>query len=343
MLASSDTSQHTTLRAGEAYASDRGVVFRSPKTQETCLLIGFSDIDGTINNEHVPESERLGTIGPARDGVALLQSLGVPVGICTARAQGEAQMYARAIGARGPVISENGACTVYPNGDIVTIGDMREIRQCVAVIEERIGRAVVSTLDLHALEARWAQQQEMGLHVENDLGHATVEALRLSASREASAYLSGLNEYERSVAFAVAESFGFKPFGDLLHLISPRADKGVALDALCARYVGEEVSLYSKDGSVSNAVIDRVTPIVFGNGENDLALFSCAIERGGYGVLVADPVKPSGFHFDVNSKPPHPRTLITPGAPFGHGILAAIPKIVSQLKADYGIDVEGAR
>lgn len=337
-----------TLRPGEAYRTDIGLLARSPKTGEILLFVGFSDIDGTINDEHVPESKRIHTITPAVEAVRELQALGIPVGICTARAEGEAQMYAKAVGARGSVISENGACTTYPLGDRVTIGDMREIRECVAMIEAKIGRSVTSTIDLPRLEAVWREQcaargsrgQSSLAPYNDDLGHDSLEALRLSAARGASAYLAGLTPHERSIAIAVAESQGFKPFGDLLHLISRRANKGVALEALCERLRGERVAVTSGSFTIGAVTIDRVAPIVFGNGENDLPLFSAAIERGGYGILVADPIKPSGFHFDICSNPPHPKTLRTEGAPFGHGMKASIPLLCEQLQRDYGVELQ---
>lgn len=333
------------LGAGTTYRSDMGLVFRSPKTQETCLMFALTDIDGTLNNEHVSESERIHTIAPACEAIDALQSYGVLVGICTARANGEAEMYARAVRARGFVISENGACTGHPGGTPVTIGDMREIRECVAAIETALGRSVVSTLDLTALESRWhdqvmARRERSGVDIpaqEDDLGHSTLEELRISAARVASAYLSGLAPAEREVASSIARAHGFRPFGDLLHLINRRADKGVALDALCERLLGEELLVSDASGARMNVLLDRVTPIVFGNGENDLPLFASAIERGGYGVLVADPVQAHGFHFDLRAQPPHPHTLITHGAPFGHGIKAAVPELVSRVRDRYGI------
>lgn len=335
------------LAPGELCRSEVGLVFRSPTTKQTCLMLGLSDIDGTLNNEHVLESERIHTISPAKEAVHALQSRGVTVGICTARAKGEAEMYAHAVGARGILISENGACTTYPDGKQVTIGDMREIQECIAAIEARLGRTLVSTLNPDALEERWFQQcvarkvraASVVADPENDLGHATREALRLSASRGASAYISGLTPEERVVAIALAESYGFRPFGDLLHLINRRADKGIALDGLCEGFIGEELSVFDSNGGQKRVRIERVAPIVFGNGENDLPLFTSAIERGGYGVLVGDPVKPSGFHFDLNAQPPHPKTLITHGAAFGYGMRAAIFPLSSRIWDDYGISL----
>jgi HAD superfamily hydrolase (TIGR01484 family) len=311
-------------------------------------MLALSDIDGTLNNEHVPESERIHTIGPAREAIETLQRCGVPVGICTARAQGEAELYAEAVGARGWLISENGACTTSPQGERVTIGDMREIRECVTAIEARLGRPLVTTLDLHALEGSWRQQmaaRREGREVfppshENDLGHSTVEALRVSAARVASAYISGLTLGERSIAIAIAEAYGFRPFGDLLHLINRRADKGVALDGLCESLRAQEVSARDASGVRKSVRIDRVTPIVFGNGENDLPLFASAIERGGYGVLVADPVRDCGFHFDIQKRPPHDKTVVTYGAPFGYGMKAALSVLAFRVRDEYGITLE---
>ena len=341
-------SRVTSLAPGEVCQSDVGLVFRSPTTKETCLMLALSDIDGTLNNEHVPESERIHTIGPAREAIETLQRCGILVGICTARAQGEAELYAEAVGARGWLISENGACSTSPQGERMTIGDMREIRECVAAIEERLGRPLVTTLDREALEARWQKQvtarregkdASSPIH-ENDLSHSTVEALRVSAARVASAYISGLALGERAIAIAIAEAYGFRPFGDLLHLIHRRADKGVALDGLCESFRGQEVSARDASGCRKSVRIDRVTPIVLGNGENDLPLFASAIERGGYGVLVGDPVRDCGFHFDIQKRPPHRNTVLTYGAPFGHGMKAAIPVLISRVRNEYGIALE---
>lgn len=308
-------------------------------------MFGLSDIDGTLNNEHLPESERIHSIGPAREAIETLQSLGILVGICTARAQGEAELYAGAVGARGTLISEDGACTTSPRGERVTIGDIREVRECVAVIEERLGRSLVSTLDREALEESWRTQvaaRENGQSLllpahENDLGHSTIEALRLSAARVASAYIGGLASDERAIAIGIAEAYGFRPFGALLHLITRRANKGVALDALCESFRDRPVSVLDGSGARKSVHIDRATPIVFGNGENDLPLFSSAIERGGYGVLVGDPVRAGGFHFNIQARPPHGKTIVTFGASCGHGMKAAIPELMSRVLDEYGI------
>ena len=79
---------------------------------------------------------------------------------------------------------------------------------------------------------------------------------------------------------------------------------------------------------------------MFGNGVNDLPLFASAIERGGYGVLVGDPVRDCGFHFDIQKRPPHRNTVLTYGAPFGHGMKAAIPVLISRVRNEYGIALE---
>ena len=41
---------------------------------ELALVAAFTDLDGTANDETLPEADRLGSVGPAKDGFRELQS-----------------------------------------------------------------------------------------------------------------------------------------------------------------------------------------------------------------------------------------------------------------------------
>lgn len=90
-----------------------------PKRGELRVL-GFTDIDGTAQNEELPERERIGSITPAVDCIARCQAKGVEVGIVTGRSFGETLRYASALGCRGPLICEDGAVLVLPEAAIAT-------------------------------------------------------------------------------------------------------------------------------------------------------------------------------------------------------------------------------
>ena len=79
-------------------------------------VVVFTDLDGTANDETRPENERLNTIAPAKEAITALEQKGIPVGIITGRSFGEAVLYQNALESRGPIICEDGAVVVLPEG-----------------------------------------------------------------------------------------------------------------------------------------------------------------------------------------------------------------------------------
>jgi len=65
--------------------SPKIVKYEREGIEQRRLLVGFTDIDGTVNKETEPEIKRISTIGPAREALARFQDFGIPFGVITAR------------------------------------------------------------------------------------------------------------------------------------------------------------------------------------------------------------------------------------------------------------------
>lgn len=305
---------------GEAVAGPAGLRVRSPRTGQWLLVLALTDLDGTANDERVPEPARLATLGPARAAFARLHESGVATGICTARSLGEAREYRDALGIGGPIIAENGAVLVLPDGTCRRLGDAGPLAAVVAAISTTVGRPVPSSLDWPGLEAAWEAERQGRAPV--CLGHESLAALRRAADRVASCFLVGLSPAEKEVATRLAAAAGLDAFGDLLHLVARPADKGLALGELLD-------TLRPSDSAV-------VVPIVFGNGVNDLPLFARALRAGGAAVLVGDVASASGFHFDPVRHPVPAGTITVPGVSHGPAILRSLPRIADFFAGQYG-------
>ncbi len=312
---------------GLAVACPHGLWVRAPRGGRTLLIAALTDLDGTANDEHVPEHGRLATLGPARAALATLADSGIVTGICTARSFGEARQYREALGGRGPLIAENGAVLGLPDGTRRVFGNAAQLGIAVRRIGDRLGRPVPSSLDWPSLEAAWERERAGAGPV--FLGHPDRESLRLAGDRVASCFLVGLSAGEKAVARTVAAELGLDCFGELLHLIPQGADKGRALAAL-----GDH--LRSADLGLPGPV-DLVAHIVFGNGENDLPLFARAIDGGGAAVLVGDATSENGFHFDPALHPVPAGTITLPGVSHGHGMVRSLPRVAEQFARDHGI------
>lgn len=315
------------LRTGAAVKGPDGLLLRSPRTGKRVLVCALTDLDGTANDEHAVERDRLATIQPARKAFAILAQSGIVTGICTARSTGEALHYRRQLGITGPLISENGAVIRFADGSQTVLGELQLLREAVGRISRLLGRTVPNSLDYAGLVAAW--EQELRGHGPTLLGHPDAIALRRAADRRGSCFLVGLSPQEKEAVTALAGEMGLTCFGELLHLIPPGVDKGKAFQALHDHLLG----LPAESGGCP----ETVAQIVFGNGENDLPLFRQALRAGGCAVLVGDATSPTGFYFDTSRLRVPRGTIALKGLSHGHAILQSLPRLKAFFARRYGV------
>lgn len=242
------------------------------------LPVVCCDVDGTINDEKVPERGRLGTVGPARHALAPLADLGIPVVLVTMRSLAEARRYAAAVGGCQVCIGEDGAAIGLPAGDLWVVspgrvggpqrvGDSPTLMAIRTLLDEvRAG----GSPDLWAScdrPARPPQACDLGL----------TELLAVNRGRVASAVVRCSPE-ARHIVELRAPRHGLRTSGEVLHVLPSGVDKATGLRALDAHV-----------GSLFGAVVDGVLPAAFGNAANDLPMLAAAREMGGVGALVEGP------------------------------------------------------
>lgn len=286
-------------------------------------VMAFSDIDGTINNEGLPDSERLGSIGPAKHGIGLLETRGIPVGLITARSLGEAEVYQNAIGNKGITICEDGAVVLLPPH---TLDEEHEHKLSERVrLMEHNGSPVVllSSVDAPAIERflSFTEQEAIkrgGQPPESSTPHLSSEDT--NTGRIGSVYAGDTTEIQRKVIQEHAQANNIRYFGrpQYLHLVGADAHKGTAL-----QFINDNIKLFMP----SDTGIDGILPIVFGNNENDLVLLQKAREMGGIGVLVMN-VR-GGYSVPEEKLD---RSIMKATKPYGHGITEAIPHVLEALK-----------
>lgn len=317
----------TLFRRGAAAKCADGLLVHSPKTGTLVLVCALTDLDGTANDEHVAERDRLATILPAKEAFATLARSGIVTGICTARSTGEARHYQGYLGTTGPVISENGAVISLADGSQRILGDLAKLKATIREITHALGRPIPNSLDAAGLEAAW--EKERRGESPPFLGHADRESLRRAADRRASCFLVGLSPREKEAVAELAGRRGLTCFGDLLHLVPKGVDKGRAFAAL-----NDDLLHRSAQPGWQPSVVSQ---IVFGNGENDLPLFEQALATGGWAVLVGDATKPQGFHFDIGKQRVPKGTITLPGVSHGQAILQSLPTLRVFFARQYGI------
>lgn len=295
------------------------------------LVLALTDLDGTANDETRPESDRLATVGPAKEAYSFLESLGIPVGIITSRATGETLHYEKALGISGPIICEDGG-VILPSvpSDIAKLSRVgtvvsHEEREAVLlspitteIIKELLG-LVRSKIPEHFFVA--STDEDSLKRIQKLLGHATLEDAVGSVSRLASAFVINPSEDERSLIYTLANQRGMRILGspNFFHLMGENVHKGTALKVLL------------NNASTFFPGIDGIIPLVIGNGVNDVELFRAAEEAGGVSVIVT---KPEGGYVVPDSELPN--TTIRATLPFGYGIQQALPLILATLDDRYG-------
>lgn len=292
--------------------------FQSPpiveKEGRKFAIVVLTDLDGTANDETLPEAKRLSSVTPAAEAISALQNLNIPVGIITSRSHGEALIYQESLHTKGPIICEDGAVLALPDRTLVLskVG-RRNLQQFLEEVEKQTKKMgetaqIISTLTNTAEDLQRAA------------GHSTLELARASADRVASAYIADPTPLQRKIVMQEAPKWGIRAFGEAINLIGEDANKGSAIVAL-----DEHAKEFYLDAQ-------GIIPLVFGNNNNDLKLFYEAERMGGVGVIVGHP---QGGYF-VNES--HiPRSVIKARKPYGNGMQEAIPQVLQFLLNRYNL------
>lgn len=293
-------------------------------------VVALTDLDGTVNDETLAEPLRLGTIGPARDALALLERAGIAVGVITGRSFGEAALYHEALGITGPILCEDGAVLGFPpamshllaprdayrardEGWLRVLSEAQ--RPQIAAFLSRFGE----THPEHAQDLLSSLSPRLD-DLQRALGHPSRAATLRAIDRVASVLVCTSSTEAEQRLRSEAPQHGLRAFGRPLHLIGRDAHKGSAL---------RQLDTWAREEALFRQPVDGIRPIVFGNAENDLTLFDEVAALGGTSVLVGHP---SGGYFVPESHiPPH---VIRAGAPFGHGIGAALAAVSAQLSGE---------
>ncbi len=280
----------------------------------TLAVVALWDIDGTVNDETKPESERLGTIAPAKKALDVLQSHNIPSGPITSRSSGEGAIYASAMETTGPNICEDGAVIIPSNKPeesiILSKTDREALAAFITFVQDKFpGEEIISTI--------FSTREELM----QACGHSTVEEAEKSAERHASAYVVPASDEQRAFILDTSDEWNIRAFGEVINLIGKDANKGKALERLdeyAATFWGEKFT--------------GILPIIFGNNTNDVPSLKKAIELGGIGILVSEPeggykVKPEDI----------PASTTLTNAPHGYGILESVKTIQDQLEKRFGL------
>ena len=342
----SQYSPESSNRSGEPTTkatSPKVVKYEREGIEQRRLLVGFTDIDGTVNKETEPEIRRISTIGPAREALARFQDFGIPFGVITARSLGEAELYLDRLDAKGATICEDGASIVFPKGftqEKLPAGNKAKILshngRFVAVLGGTGAEDIKDFLD--AMQQRAIEKDPSTARlistvtstpkeIQQAAGHETEELARLSAERLASAYVVKPSPIQADLIHTQAGNYGLRTFQrnsrDPILIFGKQAHKGDALE-----FINDNASMFFP----GTQNINGICPIVFGNHTNDLPLFEMAHNLGGIGVIVQ---KPDGT-YAVREKD-IPSYLIKANAAYGYGLQTAAEIVMTQLQQKYGL------
>lgn len=299
-------------------------------------IIAFTDLDGTVNDETKPEKERLTTINPAKSAIAILESKSIPVGIITARSFGEAVLYQHELNSHGPIICEDGAVVVLPEGHYSREILSRNIPEAHQVASHEKRTALVLskiTKDKINEFLQFAPSENQLIsttsstpeEIQKIVGHPTAETARLSMDRLASAYIAQASQDQINYIQTNADSWGIRTFVSPLHLIGRDADKGHALQ-LINKYA--HIFFPSQRGKTTGII-----PVTFGNNINDIRLSEETQKMGGISVIVGKP----GGGYSVRESD-IPEFAIKTKEPYGKGMLESIPEVFTRLSKSYNIE-----
>jgi mannosyl-3-phosphoglycerate phosphatase family protein len=194
---------------------------------------------------------------PARPAIAALASLGLPLVLCSSRPRAEVELVSRLFGLGAPMIVENGAALVVPDGHlahgvpggrgdggchVLQLGPPRErLREALAEVAAAAGVAIRTATDLRPGE-RLHGGGLAGLLGPTSHGHEHTEPFLLEREEDAVALARAAES--RGLHVARGESFFFLCGG---------ADKGLAVRTL--------LSLYEREGRLPNAIALGTWPV----------------------------------------------------------------------------------
>lgn len=294
-------------------------------------VLAFTDLDGTVNNQEVPESERLATINPAKEAIQQLQNNGIPVGIVTARSFGETLVYKNALGADGFTITEDGAVIILPQYKDQDIGSLSRKdrlvshRQQSALILSKVGLSKIKEF------INYIDKKLKKIGYTDDLAttctstpevlkrlvkYETVDDAKRAIDRLASAFIRDTTESQYKVIKENSAAWNIRVGGRRHHLqiVGEDADKGGAL-----KFINDNINLFFPPSMELRGIF----PIVFGNDHNDLRLFEEAHKLGGTGILVQN----SAGNYNV-SDDDIPDYVIRAEGAGGYGMKKSIEKLL---------------
>ncbi|MGH7203336.1 MAG: HAD hydrolase family protein [Candidatus Levyibacteriota bacterium] len=300
-------------------------------------VVAFSDIDGTINDESLPEKERLNSIAPAKEGLISLEAHGIPVGLITARSFGETQVYQKALGNKGFTICEDGAVVVLHSSTITEANKnnlskhMKLVKHNgeFAVLLSKVDTAKIKeflTTIINQAAQQGSQQTLLSTCTSTpevllkDIPYETLTDAKRSRDRIGSAYVRNTSAIQREIMHSLAPSWGMRVFGEPqhMHIIGKDAHKGNAL-----QFINDNIKLFLSQSTE----VDNMLPVVFGNNVNDVPLFKQAHDMNGIAVLV----KNAKGGYSVPEKEIEPY-ILKAQQPFGYGIAEVIPQVLKNLQ-----------
>ena len=306
----------------------------------TKIVVAFSDIDGTINNQMLPESKRIRSILPAKEAFYLLEQMGINVGVATGRSIEEAFLYQDLLQTHGLAICEDGSVistnynklidgfenvaknnkvyqTLYKDKLSLIIGNHNKttLEHFIKYIKNEFD--LLLPADNHELISSISSPCDI---IKKVFKHSSLKSAKMSANRLASLYYAEnhLSCQQNKIIMDNIGKNGIRSFGSPAHLVSASTNKGIAL-----KFLNDNAKiLYPK--TLYGKTISGIIPIVFGNHKNDIELLNTACDIGGMAILVAHPNPDTKYYIDTSLISPE---IIKTRLPYGYGIKEAIPKI----------------
>lgn len=302
------------------------------------LVVAFSDLDGTVNNQELPEAQRLSSTEPAITAFQTLECMGIAVGVITGRSLGESIMYKQHLNISGLNICEDGSVIIgngfsYPQNEQIKNSPVKtfyyqnyatmilggvtllELRKFTDFIKREFAKLPKNEQQpfINSLSSSVEEIQQT-------FGHSALTQANDSKWRLASFYYSNnLSSKQQTIIQDNLAQFGLRSFGNPPHILSSNTNKGIAL-----QFINEFANpIYSKRGEYSQEV-QGILPIVFGNDKNDIELFNIAEQLGGIGVLVSRPDDTNSYYINTADIP---SSTIKADSPYGLGISKSIPQI----------------
>lgn len=304
------------------------------KGEERFVVLAFTDLDGTVNNQAVAEKNRLGTIAPAKNAIEELQKHNIPVGIITARSFGETKLYKDALGVNGFTIAEDGAIIIMPKNieaDTIALTHDKHIisyeNEKVLILSEVEAPVIKEFLNniSRQLEKQGLPQNLISTctstpqALKEIIKYQTLDDAMRAADRVASAFVRDVTGEQYRIITENADSWNLHIVGTPhhAHILGKDADKGNAI-----KFINDNIDLFFPN----DKNIDGILPIVFGNDYNDLRLFEEAHGMGGLSVMVKD----TNGHYRVPEENIAPYVIKT-DSPYGYGMKEALTKIFDRL------------